>query len=290
VANGAPVSRSHTFSRGAHKPHPKWTSFKIEALTAQTDLKPRHLDAWYEERSEHRSGFELRYAPAFPFWYVRLANGAEAFLANCELTLHIERPLRASGARLESRIATTQILEQDVAGKRLTLTASQPADPTRRYALAPSNALLTVAEANAVELFGNLKSATEIVSGSLAAGLPLFFITPTLPDAYAAYFDPRDNNQPSGDIRVTVSVIWTEPFAVEFDIRLDPPPFNMTGVFKAAWYARTSMMVSRSLAVLPVELMAKAFRLFSQALLPFRPDLLLPVANGCECEGDFLLP
>src|SRR5215469_1247819 len=79
VANGAPVSRSHTFSRGAHKPHPKWTSFKIEALTAQTDLKPRHLDAWYEERSEHRSGFELRYAPAFPFWYARLANGAEAF-------------------------------------------------------------------------------------------------------------------------------------------------------------------------------------------------------------------
>src|SRR5262252_403505 len=66
--------------------------------------------------------------------------------------------------------------------------------------------------------------------------------------------------------------------------------FQLTGVFKAAWYARTSMMVSRRLAVLPVELLAKAFRLFSHALLSFRPDLLLPVANGCECEGDFLLP
>src|SRR5215469_1031447 len=65
--------------------------------------------------------------------------------------------------------------------------------------------------------------------------------------------------------------------------------FQLTGVFKAAWHARTSMMVKRSLAVLPVEPLAKAFRL-SQALLPFRPDLLLPVANGCECEGDFLLP
>src|SRR5215471_3512755 len=60
--------------------------------------------------------------------------------------------------------------------------------------------------------------------------------------------------------------------------------FQLTGVFKAAWYARTSMMVKGSLAVLPVEPLAKAFRL-SQALLPFRPDLLLPVANGCECEG-----
>jgi hypothetical protein len=198
-----------------------------EALTAQTALAPRTLDAWYEERSEHRSGFELRYPSVFPFWYVRLADGAEAFLANCELTLHIERPLRASGARLESRISGTQILEQDAAGTRLMLTASQSADPTRRYALALSNGLLTVAEANAIELFGNLKTPTEVVSGSLAVGLPLFFITPTLPDPYAANFDPRANNQPSGDIRVTVSVIWTEPFAVEFDIRLDPRPSNM---------------------------------------------------------------
>jgi len=198
-----------------------------QALAAQTALTARNLDAWFEEQSEHRSSFELRYPSVIRFWYVRLADGAEAFVANCELTLHIERPLRASGDRLESRIPVTQILEQDTAGTRLTLTASQAADPTRRYALALSNALLTVAEANAVELFGSLATPTEMVSGSLAVGLPLFLITPTLPDPYTANFDPRANNQPSGDVRITVSVIWTEPFAVEFDIRLDPPPATM---------------------------------------------------------------
>src|SRR5262249_13631743 len=153
-----------------------------QALAAQTALTARNLDAWFEEQSEHRSSFELRYPSVIRFWYVRLADGAEAFVANCELTLHIERPLRASGDRLESRIPVTQILEQATAGTRLTLTASQAADPTRRYALALSNALLTVAEANAVELFGSLATPTEMVSGSLAVGLPLFLITPTLPD------------------------------------------------------------------------------------------------------------
>lgn len=183
--------------------------------------------AWFEDHVDRRSNFELSRRVPFPFWFFDLASGDGAVLTRAELTLHIDRPLRASGTRLESSIPILHLIEHDPAGTRVTLIASQPVDPKRRFALALSNVLLTVAESNVLELFAKLKTPEEMQSGVLNFALPVFQLLPTLPDPYAVNFDPRLNAQPSDNVRAAIAVIWTEPFAVQLDIRLDPPPFNM---------------------------------------------------------------
>jgi hypothetical protein len=196
------------------------------ALAASAPGATRRLEAWFEEGVSGRSGFEITWPKPFDFWYFRLASGAEATFSRCELGLHIDRPLRASGERLETWSRAVQLDERDANGARFTVIGFQP-DPVERFAIALSNALLTVAEPSALELFATLQTPSETQNGTLLLRLPLFQLVPMLPDPYAANFDLRRAPQPNSDVRILATVIWTEPFAVQLDVRLDPPPFNM---------------------------------------------------------------
>lgn len=197
------------------------------APAASNPRMTQTLAAWFEDRVERRSAFELTWPAAFACWLFRAAGGAEAVVTHGDLALHIDRPLRASGERLGSRIAVTHLVERDADGARLTAIGAQAVDSSRRFALALSNALFTVAEPGALELFASLRTPVELDSGAVVLRLPLFQLVPALPDPYAASFDLRVVDHPDPDVSLRASVIWTEPFAAQLDLALDPPPFTM---------------------------------------------------------------
>ncbi|MCX6629464.1 MAG: hypothetical protein NTW28_17745, partial [Candidatus Solibacter sp.] len=185
------------------------------------------LEAWFEDRVVRRSTIELNRAASFPCWYFHLESGAEAVLTRAQVTMHIDRPMRASGERLESRIAALHLLERDEAGSRIALRGRQQIGEFQPFALALPNALLTVADPVLLELNAMLSAPGEMRSGALHLALPLYQLLPTLPDPYAANFDLKTNIRADDGTRVVATVIWTEPFDAHLDITLDPSPFNM---------------------------------------------------------------
>lgn len=244
---------------------------RVAIVAAASNPRAIHiLSAWFEDRVDRRSAVEMRWPSREPLWMFQFDGGGSVFLTKGELTLHIDRPLRASGERLESHISTFQVIEQD----RVIFHGSQSVDPTRRSALALSNALLTVAEPSLLHLCAALSSPTEMNSGALQFRLPLFQLLPTLRDPYVTNFDPRRTDSPNSDTRAAVSIVWTEPFDAKLDIRLDPPPFNMPA---------TSPLLPQSAQFRPFDELSSKFA----ETVPQRPDEGLTLVDVSTNSGQF---
>ena len=186
------------------------------------------LNAWFEDGVVQRSAVELTREATFPAWFFQLDSGAEAVVTRALVTLQIDRPMRASGERLGPRFRALHLLEQDDSGSRTALLLGRPQQGAFEIlALALPNALLTVSEPLVLELNGILNAPNEMQSGAIHLAFPLAHLLPTLPDPYAANFDPHVNLAVFAGIFVNATVIWTEPFDAHLDIVINPAPFNL---------------------------------------------------------------
>lgn len=140
------------------------------AIFAPLAANPRAtqtLQGWFEDRVVRQSNVELTRDTPFPCWFFHLQSGAEAVLTRAQATLHIDRPMRASGERLESRIPASHLIERDDLGSRVTVLGHQIVAGFRPFALALPNALLTVAEPVLLELSATLSAPSEMRSGAI---------------------------------------------------------------------------------------------------------------------------
>lgn len=133
--------------------------------------------------------------------------GRESVWCKGRTVAHLDRPLAADGGRLAVRMpAATLTLVNDADGTTATVAGFD--DAARRsphLALALENALLTVRPTERFEVTGPLVG-DHLPSGVATLHFSARRVLPTLPDPYAANFEPSRIDEEQG--AVTARIIW----------------------------------------------------------------------------------
>jgi hypothetical protein len=170
----------------------------ITDLTAGNIYCKQEYQLWKDELNPFVSTIHLSYSKQFPFIFNTTANGNEAVFALTNAHPQIDRPVTASGQRLDIHSKNSMLLLsvnkiwQIIAlyDDNILLDNYQPNNPSsfpKPIALALQNALFTVTSVNGCLLFGDLANdMTKVEKGFLFLTFGMYAYLPTLPDPYAA--------------------------------------------------------------------------------------------------------
>jgi hypothetical protein len=192
------------------------------------------------------STLEIRFGKPFAMWFFSSRTGFDALQAVGTAQPHLDRPLASDGGRIDNPIDVTYALLEQPTGKELFLASNQTPDNARGpIALALTNALLTTTRIRQISLHGPLASPVRIDNGVLNLYFGLYQILPTLPDPYAANFEPiLDRDTPDAAAAVHVQIAWPAPDAATMTVELTsatgtyttvlpptPPPSRTNSLF-----------------------------------------------------------
>jgi hypothetical protein len=170
-----------------------------------------------------RSALEIRFRKPFTLWFFSSRTGFDAIQAVGTAFPHFDRPLASGGERIDNSIDITySLLARSGGTPELFLASIQTPENARGpIALALSNALLTTTRIRQLSLNGPLAGPGRIDNGVLNLYFGLYQILPTLPDPYAANFEPVLNRDtPDAATAVHVQVVWPTPDTPRMAIEL----------------------------------------------------------------------
>ncbi len=188
---------------GLHLAHPAFlVSPGFILLADLTDGNPhaqQSLDLWQDELNEFGSRVELTFPLPALFFYAANADGIELFMTFANADFRVDRPVKVNCEPPSVRsLHSLLVVAVTPAGRLIYLfddnllqDAAQigNADPVipQPMALALTNALFKVSQANDCLLFGSLADDySKVESGFRFLTFGLYAYLPTLPDPYAA--------------------------------------------------------------------------------------------------------
>jgi len=184
----------------------------------------------WQESEKVRSSLDITFRNRFSLWFVSDKTGFDSIQATGTALPHFDRPLAVSGHRIDNPIDVTYALLQRPGRLDLFLGTPQPQASARGpIALALTNALLTTTLIRQLSLNGPVVDGHRIDQGVLNLYFGLYQLVPTLPDPYAANFEPILNRDvPDGTVAVHAQVAWNDPAAPALAIELT----STTGQFE----------------------------------------------------------
>jgi hypothetical protein len=180
-------------------------------LTFATQPFSEIFQLWQEQGGARNSTIEFDYPTQFTVPYEAQTGQEKLQIASGSAVLHLDRPLRADGARFALPASSASLtLLLDASGLSVTVTGDlerPPNDPPIPMAL--ENALLRVQSPTSFSLTGTLGGLT-ISAGTLGLNFPLLAIIPTLPDPYAASIPASVLGQRGGTQGpLSATITWT---------------------------------------------------------------------------------
>ncbi|MEE8583867.1 MAG: hypothetical protein V3T83_03345, partial [Acidobacteriota bacterium] len=188
---------------GLHFAHPAFlVSPGLILLADLTNGNPharQTLELWQDELNEFGSTVELTFPLPALFFYAANANGVELFMTFANAEFKIDRPVKVNCEPPVVRslhsllvVAVTPagnliyLFDDNLIQDAALLSNQDPAIP-EPMALALTNALFRVTQANGCLLFGSLTDdLSKVENGFLFLTFGLYAYLPTLPDPYAA--------------------------------------------------------------------------------------------------------
>ena len=165
------------------------------------------LALWQDEMNDFGTKVELTFHFPALFFYAVNANGSELYMAFADANFQVDRPVKVDGEPPTVRsLNSLLVVAVTVAGKLIYLfddnmiqdaaqLSNDDAIVPEPMALALTNALLKVSQANGCLLFGSLsEDYSKVQSGFLFLTFGLFAYLPTLPDPYAANLGALHNH------------------------------------------------------------------------------------------------
>lgn len=209
--------------------------------TVAPDAVTQRLRLWDEDaEAKRQSSVEVTSAAGSTVIHVSLPGtepGTDAALFAGRAVAHLDRPLAADGRRVAVRMpAAWLVLMATPTGIDASVLGSDPrAGEAPHFALALENALLKVRPPGSFLVAGPL-AGDQIESGRLWLRCALRWLLPTLPDPYAASFEPQARNDvDSGG--VTARANWSSPASVILGFQVGPavepslePRFDEAGI------------------------------------------------------------
>ena len=188
------------------------------------------FDLWQETETV-RSSLDIAFRRRFNLWFVSDKTGFDSIQATGTAFPHFDRPLAVSGRRIDNSIDVTYALIQRPERLDLFLGTPQPqVDAREPIALALTNALLTITPIRQLSLSGPVSGSHGIDQGILNLYFGLYQLVPTLPDPYAANFEPILNRDaPDGIVAAHAQVAWNDTAAPKLAIELT----STTGRFES---------------------------------------------------------
>ena len=170
----------------------------VEAHAANIYAHQR-FELWGDAGSRFPSELAVRYSDSFPVSFVSMASGSDAVVTAGAIDARLDRPVDVRGAPLSihtlasqvilattDAASTVHVLDVDVLNDALQLAATRPIDVGGSISLAIRNALFTTTPVATLGLVGHLRGPELVDKGTVALGLGLYGLLPTLPDPYAA--------------------------------------------------------------------------------------------------------
>jgi len=191
----------------------------------------RQTFEFWQESEKVRSSLDITFRKRFSLWFVSDKTGFDSIQASGTALPHFDRPVAVSGHRIDNPIDVTYALLQRPDRLDLFLGTPQPQANTRGpIALALTNALLTTTLIRQLSLSGPVTGSHGIDQGVLNLYFGLYQLVPTLPDPYAANFQPILNRDaPDGTVAVRAQVAWADPATPTLAIELT----STTGRFES---------------------------------------------------------
>ncbi|MCU1345100.1 MAG: hypothetical protein JWL70_1366 [Acidimicrobiia bacterium] len=159
----------------------------------------QRLELWADARSEFRSDLSVRYSDSFPVSFVSMASGSDVVTAVGAVDARLDRPVDVRGTPLSIHTLGSQLIltttdtsttvhlrDLDVLTDAIELAGTWPVEGGGSISLAIRNALFTTTPVATVRMAGRLRTPEIIEQGTIALGLGLYGLLPTLPDPYAA--------------------------------------------------------------------------------------------------------
>lgn len=157
-------------------------------------------------------------------------GGSDLLQANGVVSAEIPKLKSADGKplRIHEPSASLHIADNPL-GRNLTLGWGRPPDapPRGKMAIAAANALLTTTLPSEITVSGTPGQNLQLADAFVELKFGIYQLLPTLPDPYAANFEPIDERRRdavTGTLRMFVKWTAVEPPSVEISIPLQDPP------------------------------------------------------------------
>jgi hypothetical protein len=201
----------------------------VAAPSARGRRGTQVFDLWLDSANASRHCcLELTYRAEALLTFWSWAGEADVLVYSGESLLHLDRPVRADGRRLQYAARTGLALIDDATGaaviavglaRPVVITAMTPRPPAP-VPFALSNALLKVVPDGFI-LAGRMPGARLVQTGGLRLHFGVRFVLPTLPDPYVANVqNPREPGQGTSRGRFTATIQWSAPPALSLALYL----------------------------------------------------------------------
>jgi hypothetical protein len=160
------------------------------------------------------------------------APGSELIATSGGANAFLDRPLAVDGGALPISGAGTLFLTVTAAGTQITILTNAVTPPTATFSIALENALIGVNAPQTLLASGALASptATQFASAAITLLLEARWLVPTLPDPYAASFEPAPllNRGLIGSLGASLTWAGGTATDVVFDVAISPPSTTAT--------------------------------------------------------------
>lgn len=201
----------------------------VAASSAQARRVTQVFDLWRDAASNTRHcALDLTYREPALLMFWSTAGEADVLVYSGQSVLHLDRPVRADGRRLQYGARTSVALIDDATGSFvIAVGLTQPpaisatlVRPQAPIPFALSNALLKVVPDGFI-LSGRMQGERLVRQGTIGLHFGVLFLLPTLPDPYAANVqNPREPGQGTARGQFTAAVQWPAPSAPTLSLYL----------------------------------------------------------------------
>jgi len=172
------------------------------------------LTLWQETTGDARqASIDVRFPRPFFLSFFSGRNGFDGLNTGAHVNAHLDRPLTVDGSRFPVELDGSVVFLQkgDETRAAVDATAKLPVG-FHPLAVALTNALLTITSPARVILNGTLGTEMQLEKGTLVISSGVYSVLPTLPDPYAANFEPRGTrDEPLPGVEFRATVTWASP-------------------------------------------------------------------------------